>query len=173
MAQKEQKKRRWGDRKDGVLLRKLDGMHFIMPIIYPNRRDNEAYISETIDLTNVHAYLKQKNGLEAGNAELKIKADEKQAAIDGLNSQAAAKEATLTSVRPTVTAINTILTGFGFDGFKLAENTKKKGTYAIIRPDGSDASTTLSEGEHNFLTFLYFYHLCFGSQNCFRKVYFI
>ena len=110
-------------------------------------------------------YLKQKSGLESGIKELRRKADEKQAAIDGLNSQAEEKEATLTSVKPTVTAINTILTGFGFDGFKLAENTKKKGTYAIIRPDGSDASTTLSEGEHNFLTFLYFYHLCFGSQN--------
>ena len=43
-------KRRRGDRKDGVLLRNLDGMHFITPIIYPNRCDNEAYISETIDL---------------------------------------------------------------------------------------------------------------------------
>ena len=27
-------KRRRGDRKDGVLLRNLDGMHFITPIIY-------------------------------------------------------------------------------------------------------------------------------------------
>ena len=35
-------KRRFGDRKDGVLLRDLDGMHFITPIIYPNRCDNEA-----------------------------------------------------------------------------------------------------------------------------------
>ena len=64
MALKEQKKRRWGDRKDGVLLRNLDGMHFIMPIIYPNRCDNEAFIAETIDLTNVNAYLKQKNETE-------------------------------------------------------------------------------------------------------------
>ena len=54
----EKKKRRWGDRKDGVLLRDLDGMHFITPLIYPNRCDNEAYIRETIDLTNMNAYLK-------------------------------------------------------------------------------------------------------------------
>ena len=57
----EKKKRRWGDRKDGVLLRDLDGMHFITPLIYPNRCDNEAYIRETIDLTNMNAYLKKKN----------------------------------------------------------------------------------------------------------------
>ena len=55
------KKRKWGDRKDGVLLRDVDSMHFIMPIIYPNRCDNEAFISERIDLTNIDAYLAKKN----------------------------------------------------------------------------------------------------------------
>ena len=54
-------KRRPGDRKDGVLLRDLDAMHYIMPIIYPNRCDNEAFISERIDLTNVNAFLEKKN----------------------------------------------------------------------------------------------------------------
>ena len=57
----EQQKRRRGDRRDGTLLRNLDSLHFITGIIYPNRCDNEAYISETIDLTNVNAYLKKKN----------------------------------------------------------------------------------------------------------------
>ena len=56
-----QQKRRFGDRKDGYLLRDLDSMHFITPLIYPNRCDNEAYISETIDLTNINAYLEKKN----------------------------------------------------------------------------------------------------------------
>ena len=54
-------KRRRGDRRDGKLLRDLDSLHFITGIIYPNRCDNEAYISETIDLTNINAYLKKKN----------------------------------------------------------------------------------------------------------------
>ena len=73
------------------------------------------------------------------------------------------KEETLTSVLPTVTAINSILERFGFTGFKLAENMNKKGTYKILRPDGSDAKKTLSEGEHNFIAFLYFFHLVYGS----------
>ena len=60
----EKKKRRWGDRKDGGLLRDLDGLLFITPLIYPNRCDNEAYIRETIDLTNMNAYLKKKNESE-------------------------------------------------------------------------------------------------------------
>ena len=57
----EKKKRRWGDRKDGVLLRDLDGMHFITPLIYPNRCDNEAYIAESVDLENINAYLAKIN----------------------------------------------------------------------------------------------------------------
>jgi len=54
-------KRRFGDRKDGKLLRDLDSLHFITPILYPNRCDNEAYISEKIDLTNINAWLKNHN----------------------------------------------------------------------------------------------------------------
>ncbi|MDD6189377.1 MAG: 2-oxo acid dehydrogenase subunit E2 [Clostridiales bacterium] len=57
-------KKRMGDRRDGRLLRDIDSMHFIMPIIYPNRCDNEAFISERVDLTNAMAYLDRKNADE-------------------------------------------------------------------------------------------------------------
>ena len=60
----EQYKRRRGDRKDGRLLRELDSLHFITGIIYPNRCDNEAYVSERIDLTAMNAYLAKKNQTE-------------------------------------------------------------------------------------------------------------
>ncbi len=53
--------KRMGDRKDGKLLRNLDSMHFIMPIIYPGRCNNEAFISERIDLTKTMAYIDKKN----------------------------------------------------------------------------------------------------------------
>ena len=54
-------KRRPGDRRDGKLMRDLDSLHFITGIIYPNRCDNEAYISQRIDLTALNAYLAVKN----------------------------------------------------------------------------------------------------------------
>ena len=54
-------KRKIGDRKDGTLLRNTDSMHLIMPLMYPNRCDNEAFISERIDLTNINRYLEKKN----------------------------------------------------------------------------------------------------------------
>ena len=50
-----------GDRKDATLIRKIDSMHFIMAQIYPNRCDNEAYVMERIDLTNLNEYLAKKN----------------------------------------------------------------------------------------------------------------
>ena len=54
-------KKKLGDRKDGVLLKNIHPMHRVMPLMYPNRCDNEAFISESIDLTNVMAYLEEKN----------------------------------------------------------------------------------------------------------------
>ena len=57
----EQRKKRWGDRKDGYLVRNEDALHAITPYLMPNRTDNEAFISEKIDLTAINAYLKKKN----------------------------------------------------------------------------------------------------------------
>ncbi len=67
--EKKYKKRR-GDRKDARWLRELDSLHGIMPYIYPNRADNEAFISERIDLTRINAYMAEKN---ADNPELQYK----------------------------------------------------------------------------------------------------
>ena len=55
-----QKKRR-GDRFDATLLRDIDAMHWFMPYLYPNRADNEAFIREEFDLTNLEAFLAKKN----------------------------------------------------------------------------------------------------------------
>ena len=50
-----------GDRKDGIKLKKIHSMHAIMPLIFPNRCDNEAFISQRIDLSKMDAYLAKKN----------------------------------------------------------------------------------------------------------------
>ena len=51
------RKRRRGDRKDAYLLRDLDAMHKFIPYLLPNRCDNEAVMSELIDLTAVNEYV--------------------------------------------------------------------------------------------------------------------
>lgn len=48
-------------RRDGKLVKDIDSMHAIMPLIYPGRCDNEAFISVDVDLTNINEYLKKKN----------------------------------------------------------------------------------------------------------------
>ncbi len=53
--------RRWGDRRDGTLIRDLDSMHYIMPLMYPNRCDNEACMRITINLAKTEEYIKQVN----------------------------------------------------------------------------------------------------------------
>ncbi len=53
--------RKLGDRKDGTLVRDIDSMHYIMPLLYPNRCDNEAFMHIRVDLTNAEAYLEKKN----------------------------------------------------------------------------------------------------------------
>lgn len=57
----EQHKYRFGDRPDGVWLRDLDSLHTFMPYVLRNRADAEAFISETIDLTAINNWLKEKN----------------------------------------------------------------------------------------------------------------
>lgn len=69
-----------------------------------------------------------------------------------------------TSVQPTIDAINVILELLDFQGFSIAR-TDNGTSYRLLRPDGSNAQETLSEGEKNFVTFLYFYHLLKGSDS--------
>ena len=64
MKREKHMKKKLGDRKDGTLLRNIHPMHRVMPLMYPNRCDNEAFISERIDLTNVMAYLEKKNAAD-------------------------------------------------------------------------------------------------------------
>ena len=50
-----------GDRFDAKYLKDIDSMHFIMPFMYPDRCDNQAFFSFQIDLTNLEEYIKEKN----------------------------------------------------------------------------------------------------------------
>jgi hypothetical protein len=52
---------RSGDRIDAKWVRDVDPLHFFLPYLYPNRADNEAFMSETVDLTALEAFLEEKN----------------------------------------------------------------------------------------------------------------
>ncbi|TBG89353.1 hypothetical protein ELG67_09755 [Rhizobium leguminosarum] len=72
-------------------------------------------------------------------------------------------ERQVTSVQPTVNAINQLLASFGFNNFTLATAQESNRFYRVVRGDGTEARETLSEGERTFIVFLYFYHLIGGS----------
>ncbi|MDO4975878.1 MAG: 2-oxo acid dehydrogenase subunit E2 [Eubacteriales bacterium] len=58
---KEKTKRRWGDRKDGRLVRNAPGLQSIMSLLMPNRTDCEVYLNETLDATELVKYIEAKN----------------------------------------------------------------------------------------------------------------
>ncbi|EAZ5696309.1 hypothetical protein CDB14_18110 [Salmonella enterica] len=106
-----------------------------------------------------------KRGLDRAVTGLTAGLASKRAALAEASNELAALEREVTSVQPTVTEINAILRSFGFTGFRLATAGPHQNLYEIVRGDGSEAATTLSEGERTFITFLYFYHLIRGSIN--------
>lgn len=66
--------------------------------------------------------------------------------------------------------INDILKNAGFEGFEIAEKDKVNNIsrYYLKRPqtqDGDQIFKTLSEGEKNFISFLYFFRLCLGTDD--------
>ena len=59
-------------------------------------------------------------------------------------------------------SMNAMLKDSGFQGFSLRKKPGVKNRYEVVR-DGNKPVKRLSEGERNFIAFLYFYHLVKGS----------
>lgn len=54
-------RRKWGDRKDGRRVRNTPGLQTVMAHLMPNRTDNEVYLHDVIDATELVRYLEKKN----------------------------------------------------------------------------------------------------------------
>ena len=83
--------------------------------------------------------------------------------IKNIGSQISVLLKNTVNTRDTVESINQLLKDSGFQGFYLREKVSTPNVYEVIRNDGSIASN-LSEGEKNFIAFLYFYHQIKGSD---------
>jgi wobble nucleotide-excising tRNase len=114
------------------------------------------------ELKSEHStYSMNKDSINKAIKSISDKISATQIEIDKLKIENQTSEQKITSVKPTIDAINKTLSSFGFTNFCLAE--ASKGNYKIIRENGTVAKNTLSEGEKTFITFLYFYHLTNGS----------
>lgn len=74
------------------------------------------------------------------------------------------------NTKDAVDNINTILKNVGFDGFEIDEKDRVNNIsrYYLKRINSTSTDSvfsSLSEGEKNFISFLYFYQLCIGTDN--------
>lgn len=82
--------------------------------------------------------------------------------IHSLNEKIFEESKNITSVQPTVDAINRSLRAYGFDGFSIVSSKDEPNKYQIMRSNGTIATDTLSEGEETFISFLYFVYMTRG-----------
>ncbi|MBO7448142.1 AAA family ATPase [bacterium] len=82
--------------------------------------------------------------------------------IVAMTSELSGLEQQLTSVVPTANGINNLLKNYGFTGFSLKVDEEEK-CYQFVRSNGQPAYESLSEGERNFVTFLYFMYALHGN----------
>lgn len=74
------------------------------------------------------------------------------------------------NTRESIDSINMLLTNAGFEGFEIAEKEiiNNISRYYLKRPNSPNSNPvfeSLSEGEKNFISFLYFYQLCLGTDD--------
>ncbi len=114
--------------------------------------------------TIIQSYNTQNGNIQKALENINNQIKEKEEKQKTIKNEILELESKRKSVIPTVEAINNLLESFGFSGFRLAATEDEK-HYRIVRDDGSSAKETLSEGERNFIVFLYFYHLIHGVLN--------
>lgn len=119
------------------------------------------YIVNKLSL-EIEDYNKKKNEIQQvlENASTEKQKAESERKIKETELREVEKE--LTSIKPIANGINSILKNYGFNNFTLRVNKDKK-TYQFVRSNNEPAFESLSEGERNFVTFLYFIHTLKGN----------
>lgn len=113
----------------------------------------------------IEAHNKKVNGLNKATKNLIEKKEEAAKQYKAVRHELTILENSVTSVTPTVNEINRLLKGYGFTNFLIQEVPENKNHYQIVRGNGEPATSTLSEGEKTFITFLYYMQLVKGSHN--------
>ncbi|MFC5354519.1 AAA family ATPase [Azospirillum himalayense] len=112
---------------------------------------------------SIKKYQQEKDALDKAVRGLTAGITAKEGQLNTAKSELRELEKKVTSVQPTVSAINALLASFGFSSFRLRTAGERDHLYEIVRNDGNNAAATLSDGEKSFVCFLYFYYLLRGS----------
>lgn len=62
-----ERRKRWGDRRDAYWLRDVDGLHAIMPHLMDKRTDAEVFVNYEFDVTALMDFIEERNAEESGN----------------------------------------------------------------------------------------------------------
>lgn len=106
------------------------------------------------------------NYAKADGEVTKAKADKEKIddQVSSLGHEIAELNKNIVNTVDTINKINDTLRDTGFQGFHIRERKDIPNHYEIVRENGNTVHG-LSEGERNFISFLYFYHLVRGSQS--------
>lgn len=130
-----------------------------------NKAECTTKIWELIAFTlqsEVASYKTSKKGIADAISDINKQIADCSTKSAALGTAMAALNSKVVNTKATVDSINILLKDSGFQGFSLREKASMKNVYEVIRFNGAVA-TNLSEGECNFIAFLYFYHLVKGS----------
>lgn len=58
---KKQRKKSWRDRPDRIYLKDQDALHVLMPYLMPGRTNNEAVLTEIVDIARIKEYVDRRN----------------------------------------------------------------------------------------------------------------
>ena len=110
------------------------------------------YTKEIID-----GYKKSKKVLDKEIIDLSTESDGCVNSIKDLQTEIKALGGNKVDTSEAMNSINSILRDSGMQGFHLEPHESQDNVYKVVREDGSIADN-LSEGEKNFIAFLYFYY---------------
>ncbi len=113
---------------------------------------------------DVATYKAEQAKLKKEADDLTAKATAARRAFNAATGDIAELNKQVVNTQAAIASINALLKDSGFQGFSLREKTGVPNVYEVVREDGSIA-VKLSEGERNFIAFLYFYNLVRGSHS--------
>ena len=111
----------------------------------------------------IAAYQKSDADLQAELKAIETELDEYETSLDNIRIKLKVLRSKTVETDTAKDSINQMLHDSGMQGFHLVPKQGVDNVYEVRRPDRTIADN-LSEGEKNFIAFLYFYHLVYGSD---------
>lgn len=113
----------------------------------------------------VDKYRKSRSDLQKEIDKLTEEKDTADKKVRSLRSTISKLRRQVVNTDAAVEGINALLKDTGFQGFFIREKEDIPNVYEVIRTETGKVAENLSEGERNFIAFLYFHQLVLGSED--------